>query len=190
VAATSGTRKPTQLTAVFYLLGLTMPGIVVLWGATRSRKRNWRRVLTFLMGLLLLLLLLSCAGGTGISGGGNCGAVPTTPTGLAASSTTSTGTTLNWSPSSVGSACSLSAYSVYENGTSIAGPTATNLVVTGLLPSTTYNFEVAASDSAGISPPSGGISVTTLPAPTYTVTITGVSGSLSHSATVAVTVIP
>jgi Fibronectin type III domain len=190
-AATQGTRKPVQEIALFCLFGMTMPGIVVLWGTTRRGTRNWGRTLTSLMGLLLALLLLSCAGGTGIGGGGgNCGAAPSTPTGLAASSTTGTGTTLNWSPSSVGSGCSVSAYTVYENGTSIAGPATTSFAVTGLLPSTTYNFEVAASDSAGISLPSGGISVTTLPAPTYTVTITGISGSLSHSATVALTVIP
>jgi hypothetical protein len=191
VAATPTTRKPIQETALVYLLGVTMPGIVVLWGTTRRGTRNWRRILTSLLGLLLALLLLSCAGGTGIGGGGgNCGAAPSTPTGLAASSTTSSGTALNWSPSSIGAGCSVSMYTVYENGTSIAGPSNTTFVVTGLLPSTTYNFEVAASDSAGISLPSGGISVTTLPAPSYTVTITGISGSLSHSATVSVTVIP
>jgi hypothetical protein len=190
VAAAPGNRRPTQHTALFYMLGLTMPGIVVLWEATRRRKRSWRGVCASWMGTLLLalpaLLLLSCAGGTGISKG-NCAAAPSTPTGLAASSTNSTGTTLNWSPSSVGSGCSVSAYTVYENGTSIAGPGNNTFVVTGLLPSTTYNFEVAASDSAGISSPSPGISVTTLPVQgtTYTVTITGASNSLSHNTTVS-----
>jgi hypothetical protein len=196
-AAAPATRKPTQQTAAlyFYILGLTMPGIVVLWGATRRRKRSWCSVLTLSAGLLLALMLLSCAGGTGISPGGSCGAAPSVPTGLAASSITSTSATLNWNPSGVASGCSVSSYTVYENGTSIGGPTSTSFAVTGLLPSTAqtpeiYNFQIAASDSAGISSPSGAVSVQTLQAPTYTVTVTGVSGSLSHSTTVTLIVLP
>ncbi len=192
-----GARKPAQQTAAFYFfyaLGLMMPGIVVLWGTTRRRRRSWRSVLTLLAGLLLALLL-SCAGGTGISPGGSCGAAPTVPTGLVASSITSTSATLNWAPSSAASGCSVSLYTVYENGTSIGGPTTTSFAVTGLLPSTPqapeiYNFQIAASDAAGISSPSGAVSVTTLQAPTYTVTVTGVSGSLTHSTTVTLIVLP
>ncbi len=198
VAPPPGMRKPAQQTAAldfFYALGLTMPGIVVLWGATRRRRRNWRSVMTLLAGLLLVLLLLSCAGGTGISPGGSCGAAPTVPTGLAASAITSTSATLNWAPSSAASGCSVSLYTVYENGTSIGAPTTTSFAVTGLLPSTPqapeiYNFQIAATDSAGISSPSGAVSVTTLQAPTYTVTVTGVSGSLTHSTTVSLIVLP
>jgi hypothetical protein len=196
-AAAPGARKPVQHTAAlyYYVLGLMMPGIVVLWGTTRRRRQSRRSVLTLLAGLLLALLLLSCAGGTGISPGGNCGAAPTVPTGLSASSITSTSATLNWAPSSVASGCSVSSYTVYENGTSIGGPTSTSFAVTGLLPSTPqapeiYNFQIAASDASGISSPSGAVSVTTLQAPTYTVTVTGVSGSLSHSTTVTLIVLP
>ncbi|MGB6477074.1 MAG: hypothetical protein WBF04_23725 [Candidatus Sulfotelmatobacter sp.] len=192
-----GAHKPAQQTAAFffYALGLMMPGIVVLWGTTRPTSRSWRRALTLLAGMLLALLLLSCAGGTGINTGGSCGAAPTVPTGLAASSTTSTSTTLNWAPSSVASGCSVSTYTVYENGTSIGGPTSTSFAVAGLLPSTPqapeiYNFQIAASDAAGISSPSGAVSVQTLQAPTYTVTVTGVSGSLTHSTTVTLIVLP
>jgi hypothetical protein len=53
-----------------------------------------------------------------------------------------------------------------------------------------YNFQIAASDAAGISSPSGAFSVTTLQAPTYTVTVTGVSGSLTHSTTATLIVLP
>jgi hypothetical protein len=196
-AVAPGARKPARQIAAFsfYVMGLMMPGIVVLWRRTRRRRRNWRSVLTLLAGLLLALLLLSCAGGTGITTGGNCGAAPSVPTGLAASSITSTSATLNWAPSSVASGCSVSSYTVYENGTSIGAPTSTTFAVTGLLPSTPqapeiYNFQIAASDAAGISSPSGAVSVTTLQAPTYTVTVTGVSGSLSHSTTVTLIVLP
>jgi len=194
-AAAPGVRQPAQQTALFYLLGLTMPGIVLLWGATSHGRRSRRSVLTLLAGVLLALLMLSCAGGTGVSPGGSCGAAPSVPTGLAASSITSTSATLNWNPSSVASDCSVNSYTVYENGTSVGGPTSTSFAVTGLLPSTpqapeNYNFQIAASDAAGISSPSGAVTVTTLQAPTYTVTVTGVSGSLTHSTTVTLIVLP
>jgi hypothetical protein len=196
-AAAAATRKAARQTAAFYfyILGLMIPGIVVLSGAARRRRRIWHRLLSLLPGLLLALVMLSCAGGTGITGGGNCSAAPSVPTGLAASSTTSTSTTLTWTPSSVASGCSVNSYTVYENGTSIGGPTSTSFAVTGLLPSTPqapeiYNFQIAASDAAGISSPSGAVTVTTLQAPTYTVTVTGVSGALSHSTTVTLIVLP
>jgi hypothetical protein len=198
LAPPPGARKPAQHKAAFYFFyvsGLMIPGIVVLWGTTCRRRRSWRSVLTLSTAPLLALLLLSCAGGTGVSPGGNCGAAPSVPTGLAASSTTSTSVTLNWNPSSVASGCSVSSYTVYENGTSIGGPTSASFAVTGLLPSTPqapeiYNFQIAASDAAGISSPSGAVSVQTLQAPTYTVTVTGISGSLNHSTTVTLIVLP
>ena len=170
-----------------------MPGIVVLWGTRRRRGRSWRSVLTLLVGLLLALLLLSCAGGTGISPGGSCGAAPSVPTGLSASSITRTSATLNWVPSSVASGCSVNSYTVYENGTSIGAPTSTSFAVAGLSTPQApeiYNFQIAASDAPGISSPSGAVSETTLQAPTYTVTVNGVSGSLTHSATVTLIVLP
>jgi hypothetical protein len=43
---------------------------------------------------------------------------------------------------------------------------------------------------AGISSPGEAVSETTLQAPTYTVTVNGVSGSLTHSATVTLIVLP
>jgi hypothetical protein len=166
-----------------------MPGIVVRWGTTRRRRRSWRSVLTSSVGLLLALLLLSCAAG------GNCGAAPSVPTGLSASSISSSSATLNWAPSSVASGCSVSSYTVYENGASIGAPTSTSFAVTGLLPSPPqapeiYNFQIAASDAAGISSPSGAVSVTTLQAPTYTGTVTRVPGSLTYSSTVTLIVLP
>jgi hypothetical protein len=124
-----------------------------------------------------LLLLPACGGKTSVSGA-ICASAPTAPTGLAASSTTSTDTTLNWTSSAVGANCTVTGYTVYENGKSIGTPTATTFNVTGLSSATTYSFTVAASDSAGLSAQSSAVSVTTAstgtPAGTYTITITGV----------------
>jgi chitinase len=84
---------------------------------------------------------------------------------------------LNWTASSAGSGCSVTGYSVYENGNPIATTTNTTYSVTGLTAGTQYSFSVAASDSAGASAQSSAMSVTTLsngtPSGTYTITITG-----------------
>jgi chitodextrinase len=83
----------------------------------------------------------------------------------------------------------VTSYTVYKNGTSIGTATNTNFAVTGLSPSTTYSFTVAASDSAGISPQSSAVSVTTgasgggnTPPGTYTITVSGTAGGVTHSA--------
>jgi hypothetical protein len=90
---------------------------------------------------------------------------------------------------------SVSSNTAYENGTSIGGPTSTTLAVTGLLSSAPqapdiYNFQIAASDAVGISSLRRAVTVTTLQAPTQTVTVTGVSSALSHSTTVTLIVPP
>ena len=90
-----------------------------------------------------------------------CAAAPSAPTGLAASSTTSTGTTLSWTAVTPPANCSISNYTVYKNGASIGTATSTSMVVTGLSPSTTYSFTVAASDSVGTGGQSSSINVTT-----------------------------
>jgi hypothetical protein len=147
------------------------------------------------VGGLLLARLLSLAGGTGSAPEAFLRAAPSVPTGLSASSISSTSATLNGAPSSVASGCSVSSYTVYENATSLGAPTSTSFAVPGLLPSTPqapeiYNFQIAASDAAAISSPSGAVSVTTVQAPTYTVNVTRVSGSLTYSSTVTLIVPP
>jgi chitinase len=52
-------------------------------------------------------------------------------------------------------------YTVYENGASIGSSSGTTFVVTGLSAQTTYSFTVAAVDSAGASPQSAPLHVTT-----------------------------
>jgi chitodextrinase len=133
------------------------------------------------------VFLPACASNSSSTGGG-CTAVPSVPGGLAASSTTSTGTTLNWSASTVGSSCTLTGYAIYQNGTQIGTSTTPTFNVTGLTAGTTYSFTVAASDGAGMSGQSTPVSVTTTGG-TFTVTITGTDTSnLVHSTQVTLTV--
>lgn len=94
-------------------------------------------------------------------GGSGCSASPSAPTGLGASSTTSSGTTLSWTAPSAPSGCSVSSYTVFQNGNSIGTTGSTSFNVSGLAASTTFSFTVSASDSFGSSAQSGAISVTT-----------------------------
>ncbi|MET7030103.1 Calx-beta domain-containing protein, partial [Sediminicola luteus] len=73
---------------------------------------------------------------------------PSAPTGLAASGTTSTTTTLNWNASTDNVA--VTGYRIFQGGTQI-GTTggATTFNVTGLTPNTAYAFTVRAIDAAG-----------------------------------------
>src|SRR5947207_1831279 len=99
----------------------------------------------------------ACSGG----GTASCSASPSTPSGLSASSTTSSGTTLNWTAVSPPANCSITSYTVFQNGSSIGTTTSASFQVTGLAASTTFSFKVAANDSFGASAQSASISVTT-----------------------------
>src|SRR5215471_11313244 len=57
-----------------------------------------------------------CSGG---GGGGSCSASPSAPSGLSASATTSSGTTLSWSAVTPPANCAITSYTVFENGSSI-----------------------------------------------------------------------
>jgi len=92
----------------------------------------------------------------------NCTTKPSTPTGLAASSTTSSGTNLNWTAVTPPANCTISSYTVLQNGTSIGTPTGTSFAVSGLTASTSYSFTVEATDAAGSSTASSPLNVTTL----------------------------
>jgi hypothetical protein len=91
----------------------------------------------------------------------SCASAPTAPTGLAASGTSSSGTTLSWTADTAPANCSISSYTVLENGSSIGTATGTSFAVTGLAASTNYSFTVKANDSVGTSPASSALSVTT-----------------------------
>ncbi|MGA7505023.1 MAG: glycosyl hydrolase family 18 protein [Candidatus Sulfotelmatobacter sp.] len=100
--------------------------------------------------------------GTGGSGGSICTTSPSAPAGLAATGTTSSGTSLSWSAVTPPTGCTISNYSILENGASVGTSTGTSFAVSGLSASTTYSFTVEAMDANGASAPSSAVSVTTL----------------------------
>ena len=91
-------------------------------------------------------------------------AVPTVPTALAATGTSSVATTLSWTASSVPGGGTVTGYAIFENEHQIATTTATSFTVVNLAGDTTYAFAVAALDVAGSSAESAPISVHTAPA--------------------------
>src|SRR4029077_19541779 len=58
--------------------------------------------------------------------------------------------------------CTITGYTVFQNGASIGTTTNTSFAVAGLSPGGTFSFAVAASDSVGTGNQSGSLSVTTL----------------------------
>jgi chitinase len=93
----------------------------------------------------------------------SCTIKPAAPTGLAATGTASTSTTLNWTADTAPTNCTIASYTVYEGGTSIGTAAGTSFAVSDLIASTNYSFTVAASDVAGASPQSTALSLTTPP---------------------------
>src|ERR1700733_6641221 len=136
--------------------------VLRLRNAGKSWRIGWGSLLVVM--LLASFVLMSACGGSSdnSSGSGTCTTVPGAPTGLAGSNTTSSGTTLNWTaPTGLAANCSVTGYTIYENGSSIGTSTTPNFKVTGLSPSTTYSFNVAAGDAAGLGAQSSAASVTT-----------------------------
>jgi chitodextrinase len=101
----------------------------------------------------------ACSGTGG--GGGGCTVAPGAPTGLASSAITTSGVTLSWTAPAAPTGCSVSGYTILQNGTSIGTSTTTSFNVTGLAAGTSFNFTVEASDAAGMGGASSALSVTT-----------------------------
>jgi beta-galactosidase len=105
---------------------------------------------------------------------GSCSAVPSAPTGLTATASSSSAIGLSWSAVTPPANCSLSGYSVYGSTTSgftagtanllATGLTGTTYSNTGLAASTTYYYKVEATDAEGASAASTQASTTTLAA--------------------------
>ena len=102
---------------------------------------------------------------------GSCTAVPSAPTGLTATGTSSTSIGLSWSAVTPPANCSISSYSVYGSTSSGFTPGSGNLLSssvtgtsysnTGLSASTTYYYVVEATDAEGSSAASTQATATT-----------------------------
>ncbi|MGV9276569.1 chitinase [Streptomyces griseosporeus] len=89
-------------------------------------------------------------------GGGSTTQPPAAPTGLTATTVTSTSVTLSWTP-----VAGATSYAVYRDGTRAQTTSATSATVSGLSPSTAYAFQVGALNDAGESPRSAAVTATT-----------------------------
>ncbi len=93
------------------------------------------------------------------SGSGSCSAVPTAPTGLTATASSSSAIGLSWTAVTPPANCSISSYSVYGSTSNGFTPSSSNLISnaitgtsysnTGLSASTTYYYVVEATDAEG-----------------------------------------
>jgi fibronectin type 3 domain-containing protein len=122
---------------------------------------------------------------------GSCSAVPSAPTGLTATASSSSAIGLSWTAVTPPANCTISSYTVYggttANPTTViaSGITGTSYTITGLAPSTTYYYLVRAVDAYGMSPISpqaqattlANISCTTVPAAPNGLTATAISSS-------------
>ncbi|MFF5371409.1 chitinase [Streptomyces sp. NPDC013187] len=83
-------------------------------------------------------------------------AIPSAPGGLNVSGTTSSSVSLAWNtvPGATG-------YTVYRDGTKVTAVLGTSATVTGLAASTSYSFQVTATNGAGESPKSAAVTGTT-----------------------------
>jgi hypothetical protein len=135
-----------------------------------------------------------------LSSGASCAAVPSAPTGLVATASSSSVIGLTWTAVTPPANCTISGYNVYRSTTSGFTPGAGNLVVsgltspsysnTGLAASTTYYFIVEALDSYGTSAASAQASATTQAAPTCTAVPsapTGLVATASSSSVIGLT---
>ncbi|WP_078889952.1 chitinase [Streptomyces maremycinicus] len=99
---------------------------------------------------------VSVYGPDGGGGGDPAPTVPGAPAGLAVSGTTSSSVSLSWNAVS-----GATGYSVYRGGTKVTAVTGTSATVTGLAASTSYSFQVTATNAAGESVKSTAVTGTT-----------------------------
>ncbi|MEV6735854.1 glycoside hydrolase family 18 protein [Streptomyces sp. NPDC051104] len=99
---------------------------------------------------------VSVYGPDGGGGGDPSPTVPSPPTGLAVSATTSSSVSLSWN-----AVTGATGYTVYRGGTKVTSATGTSATVTGLSPSTSYSFQVTATNAAGESAKSAAVTATT-----------------------------
>lgn len=94
----------------------------------------------------------------------NSNQLPTAPTGLTATSITSTGFTLSWTAATDPDG-TVASYKVYQNGANIYTSGSTSQAISGQAAGSTATYTVSAVDNTGAEgPQSTGLSVTTIPA--------------------------
>ncbi|MFJ7044833.1 chitinase [Streptomyces sp. NPDC101112] len=103
---------------------------------------------------------VSVFGPDGGGGGDQPPTVPSAPTGLTVSGTTSSSVSLAWNAVS-----GATGYTVYRGGTKVQAVSGTSATVTGLAASTSYTFQVTAVNAAGESPRSATVTGTTTATP-------------------------
>ncbi|WP_344011162.1 glycoside hydrolase family 18 protein [Streptomyces thermospinosisporus] len=99
---------------------------------------------------------LSVFGPDGGGGGDPEPTVPGTPGGLSVSGTTTNSVSLKWNTVS-----GATGYTVYRDGTKVTAVTGTSATITGLESSTSYSFQVAATNAAGESAKSAAVTART-----------------------------
>lgn len=99
---------------------------------------------------------VSVFGPDGGGGGDPAPTVPAAPTGLTATGTTSSSVSLSWNTVS-----GATGYNVYRDGTKVTSVTGASATVTGLAASTSYSFQVTATNAAGESAKSAAVTATT-----------------------------
>ncbi|MFE7773993.1 chitinase [Streptomyces sp. NPDC057445] len=99
---------------------------------------------------------ISVLGPDGGGGGDPDPVVPPAPGGLSVGAVTSSSVALSWNGSS-----GATGYNVYRNGTKVQAATGTSATVTGLAASTSYQFQVSATNAAGESAKSVAVTGTT-----------------------------
>ncbi|MGW1781395.1 chitinase [Streptomyces sp. NPDC002143] len=104
---------------------------------------------------------VSVYGPDGGGGGDPAPTVPSAPSGLSVSGTTSSSVSLAWNAVS-----GATGYSVYRSGTKVTAVTGASATVTGLAASTSYSFQVTATNAAGESVKSTTVTATTTAVPT------------------------
>src|SRR6266568_1113409 len=124
------------------------------------------------------------------SSGSTCSTIPSAPSGVRATTASSSVINVSWTADTAPANCTISSYNVYRSTTSgftpsssnkiAGGVTATSFSSSGLSPATTYYYAVTAVDAAGTSAASSQSGATTSAAPSGSVSGCHVNYTISN----------